>query len=79
MSEKKQKKKGFGHFLKILLILLILSAIVGFVAAPFIDLGEFNFATQLLGEDIDPSISEALTIGAIMLFACLMIWMFSAT
>lgn len=77
--DEKNKKKGFGHFLKTFLILLIISLAIGFGVTYFADLPmDINFLENIL-TGVDTIISSALSISVVILFLFLSIWLFAKT
>ena len=78
MSEKKEKKKGLGHYFKIMMVLLIISLVIGIAVAYSVELPEtVNFLADYL--PLDATLSTGLSIGVLILFSCLVIWLFAST
>lgn len=78
MSEKKQNKGGFGRFLTIFIILIVVSLVTGFAISFLAELPEeINFLGDMLG--VSDDIGIALSIALLVLFLCLACWLFSST
>ena len=79
MSEKKEKKKGFKHFLTVLFVLALISIIGGVVVAYFVELPpSISFMTQVvdLGNDL---LNQGLSVGVAIFFFFMMCWLFAST